>query len=78
VQKEADARLSKSEHGGVRLPTPVLSPPRPKLLSILPHDRSRRFEPYAAATTLVDIYALGCNAPHDILGGQYRCHRSPP
>jgi hypothetical protein len=48
------------------------------LLSVLPHDRSRRFEPDTDATTLVDIGVLGGNVPDDILGGQYRCHRSPP
>jgi hypothetical protein len=44
------------------------------LLSVLPHDRSRPFEPDTNAATLVDIGALGRNAQHDILGGQYRCH----
>jgi hypothetical protein len=48
------------------------------LLSVLPHDRSRRFEPDTDAATLVDIGALGGNAPDDILGRQYRCHRLPP
>jgi hypothetical protein len=48
------------------------------LLSILPHDRSRRFETNADAAALVDIRALGGNAPDDILGGQYRCHLPPP
>ena len=45
-----------------------------KLLSILPNDRSRQFEPDTNAATLVDIGALGGNASDDILGGQYRCH----
>jgi len=55
-------------------------PPRPpaKLLSVLPYDCGRRFEPDADAATLVDIGALGGNTPDDILGGQYRCHWSPP
>jgi len=48
------------------------------LLSVLPRDRSRRFVPYADTATLVDIGTLGGNAPDDMLGGQYRCHRSPP
>jgi hypothetical protein len=39
------------------------------LLSIPPHDRRRRLEPDADAATLVDIGALGGNAPDDILGG---------
>ena len=43
-----------------------------------PHDRGRRFEPDADAPTLVDIGALGGNAPDDILSGQYRCHLPPP
>jgi hypothetical protein len=48
---------------------------RPKeLLSVLAHDRSRRLQANADAGTLVDIGALGGNAPDDILGGQYRCH----
>jgi hypothetical protein len=41
---------------------------------VLTHDRGRRFEPDAHTATLVDISALGGNAPDDILGGQYRCH----
>jgi hypothetical protein len=44
------------------------------LLSILPHDRDRRLEPDADATTLVDIGALGGKMSDDILDGQYRCH----
>jgi hypothetical protein len=48
------------------------------LLSVLPHDRRGWFEPNADAAAFVDICALGGNAPDDILGGQYRCHRSPP
>jgi len=58
-------------------PTPTLSPRRPaELLPILPHDRRRRLQPNTDAATLVDIGALGGNAPDDILGGQYRCHRA--
>jgi hypothetical protein len=48
------------------------------LLPIPPHDRGRRFKPNADAAALVDIGALGGNAPDDILGGQYRCHVPPP
>jgi hypothetical protein len=59
-------------------PTAALSPPRPKLLPVAPHDRRRRLEPNADAATLVDIGAFGGDAPDDILGGQYRCHLSPP
>jgi hypothetical protein len=44
------------------------------LLAVLPHDRCGRFKPNADATALVNISALGGNAPDDILGGQYRCH----
>jgi hypothetical protein len=44
----------------------ALSSPRPELLSIPPHDRGRRLEPDADATTLVDIGTLGGNAPDDI------------
>jgi hypothetical protein len=47
------------------------------LLSVPPHDRGLRLEANAAAA-FVDISALGGNAPDNILGGQYRCHRSPP
>ena len=49
-----------------------------ELLSVLPHNFGRRLQPNTDATTLVDICALGCNAPHDILDGQYRCHVPPP
>ena len=59
-------------------PAEALSPPWPELLPILPHDRRRRFKTDADAATLVDIGALGGNAPDNILGGQYRCHQSPP
>jgi hypothetical protein len=48
------------------------------LLSVLPYDRRRRFQTNADAAAFVDIRALGGNAPDDILGGQYRCHQSPP
>jgi hypothetical protein len=48
------------------------------LLSIPPHDRGGRFQPNADAATLVDVRTLSRNTPDDILGGQYRCHRSPP
>jgi hypothetical protein len=43
-----------------------------ELLPVLPHDRGGRFQPDTDATTLIDIGALGGNAPNDILGGQYR------
>jgi hypothetical protein len=49
-----------------------------ELLAIPPHYRGRRFETDADAATLVDIRALGGNAPDDFLGGQYRCHLPPP
>jgi hypothetical protein len=48
------------------------------LLPILPHDRSGRFDPDAYAATLIDVSAFSSDAPDDILGGQYRCHGSPP
>jgi len=47
-------------------------------IALRPYDCGRRFEPDADAATLVDIGALGGNTPDDILGGQYRCHWSPP
>jgi hypothetical protein len=60
--------------------TPRLSAPRrpAELLSVSPHDRGRGFQPNADAATLVDVRTLGGDAPDDILGGQYRCHRAPP
>jgi len=58
---------------------PALSPRQPaELLPVPPHNCGRRLQPNTDVATLVDICGLGCNAPHDILGGQYRCHRSPP
>jgi hypothetical protein len=45
-----------------------------ELLAIPPYDRSGRFEAYTDAAALVEKRALGGYAPHDILGGQYRCH----
>jgi len=39
------------------------------LLSVPPYDRGRRLQPNADAATLVDVGALGGNAPDDILGG---------
>jgi hypothetical protein len=47
------------------------------LLSVLPHDRGCRLEPYADAATLIDIGALDGNAPDNIFGGQYRGHQLP-
>jgi hypothetical protein len=44
------------------------------LVSVLPHDRSGRFEPNADGAALIDKGTLGGNAPDDILGGQYRRH----
>jgi hypothetical protein len=44
----------------------------------LAHDRGGRFQPDADAAALVDVSALGGNAPDDILGGQYRCHLPSP
>ena len=46
----------------------------PKLRAVLPHDRGRRFEADADATPIINIGALGGDAPDDILSGQYRCH----
>jgi hypothetical protein len=48
------------------------------LLSIPPYDRRRRVQTDADPAALVDIRALGGYAADDILGGQYRCHGSPP
>jgi hypothetical protein len=45
-------------------------PGRPKLLTVLPYDRGRRFEEGAAAALIVDKRALGGNSSDDILGGQ--------
>jgi len=57
----------------------ALAPRHPsELLSLLPHDRGCPFEPDADAAPLVDIAALGGNAPDDILRVQYRLQRSPP
>jgi hypothetical protein len=80
LQKAAEARLLKSEQGkAFLLPRPALAPRHPsELLSVLPHDRGCPFEPDADAAPLVDISALGGNAPDNILRGQYRCHQSPP
>jgi hypothetical protein len=44
------------------------------LLSVLPYDRSGRFQTNADDASLTDEGALGDNSPDDILGGQYRCH----
>jgi len=44
------------------------------LLSILPHYLGCGLQPNADTAALVDIGALGGNAPDDILGRQYRCH----
>jgi len=59
-------------------PRPTLSPPRPELLSVAPHDRGRRLQPDPDAASFVDIGALGSNPPDNILSGQYRCHLPPP
>lgn len=73
------AATNYSEQGrGFRRPRPTLPPPDPKLLSILPHDRGCRFEPDADTAPVIQIGALGGNAPDDILSGQYRCHLPPP
>jgi hypothetical protein len=48
------------------------------LLSILPHNRGRGFQPDADTTSIIDIGALGGNSPDDILGSQYRRHSAPP
>jgi nucleotidyltransferase/DNA polymerase involved in DNA repair len=52
--------------------------PWPELLSVPPHDCSRRLQTDADAAALVDIGAFGGNAPDHILSGQYCCHRLPP
>jgi hypothetical protein len=58
-----------------RLSARLLAPGRPaELLSILLHDRGRRFEADADPATLVDKGALGGNSSDGILGGQYRRH----
>ena len=58
-----------------RLSARLLAPGRPaELLSMLLHDRGRRFEADAEPATLVDKGALGGNSSDDILGGQYRWH----
>jgi hypothetical protein len=49
-----------------------------KLLSVLPYDRSCRFEADADATPVINIGTLDGDAPDDILGGQNRRHLSPP
>jgi hypothetical protein len=60
-------------------PTGAAPARRPsELFTILAYDRRRRLEPNADTTALVDIGALGGNAPDDIFGGQYRCHQPPP
>jgi hypothetical protein len=44
------------------------------LASVLPHDRGGRLQPNTDGAALVDKGTLGGNAPHDILGRQYRRH----
>jgi hypothetical protein len=39
------------------------------LLSVLPHNRRRRFQPNAATAALVNVGALGGDATDNILGG---------
>jgi hypothetical protein len=48
------------------------------LFPIAPHDRGGLFQPDSDAATFIYIGALGGNASNDILGGQYRYHRTPP
>ena len=43
--------------------------PAPKLLAVLPHDPGRWFEPNANSTPVINIGALGGDAPDDIFGG---------
>jgi hypothetical protein len=59
-------------------PRPTFSPPRPELLPVLPHNRSRRLQTDPDTASFVDVGALDGNAPDDILSGQYRCHLPPP
>jgi len=47
-------------------PLPGLTP---KLLAVLPHDPGRWFEPNANSTPVINIGALGGDAPDDIFGG---------
>jgi len=39
------------------------------MLSALPHNRRRRFQPNAYTAALVDAGAFGGDAPDEILGG---------
>jgi hypothetical protein len=45
------------------------------LLTVSPHDRSRRFQPDADRAAFIDVGALGGDPSDDILGGQYRHRR---
>jgi hypothetical protein len=56
----------------------VVSAGAAKLLAILSHDRGRRFEANAEATPVINIGALGGDAPNDILGGQNWRHLLQP
>jgi len=73
------AATDHSEEGrGFQRTRLALSPPRPELLSVPPHDCGRRLQSDADAAALVNIGAFGGNAPDHIFGGQYCCHRLPP
>jgi hypothetical protein len=55
-------------------PRPTLTPRRPELLSILPHDCGGWLKANADGATVVDKGTLGSYSPDDILGGQYWRH----
>jgi hypothetical protein len=77
--KRTPAATDHSEEGrGFHRARLALSSPWPELLSVPPHDCSRRLQTDADAAALVDIGAFGGNAPDHILSGQYCCHRLPP
>src|SRR5262249_56858676 len=57
-----------------RQPGPPLTPGRPELFAILPHDRGSSLESNADGAMLVDKRTFGSNPPDDILGGQNRRH----
>jgi hypothetical protein len=44
------------------------------LLTVLPHDRCRRFEPNADPAALVKEGTFSGNSPNNVLSRQNRCH----